>query len=132
MVADDREVHPVEVLVVDDHAPFRRALATVLEAIGSGPITEAATASDAVNAVASRAPGPLLALVDVNLGPDSGIDVTRRLLAADPDATVALISTHDARDLPADAAECGAVAFVAKSELAPDRLVDLITTAAGV
>lgn len=125
-------MQPVEVLVVDDHAPFRRALASVLAAIGSGPIIQAGSAADALTAVESRDPGPLLAFVDVNLGPDSGIDVTRKLLAVDPATTVALVSTHDARDLPADAADCGAIAFVSKSELDPERLVDLITTAAGV
>lgn len=44
----------------------------------------------------------------VSLPGISGIEATRRVLAAVPGTTVVLLSTYAVDDLPADATECGA------------------------
>ena len=63
---------------------------------------------------------PGLVLMDINLPGINGIEATRRITAAHPDAVVVLLSTYQAADLPADAGSCGAATYVHKEELGPD------------
>lgn len=116
------------VFVVDDQPSFRRAAAAVIAAAGyehAGEADSAATAQEALQTAVVR---PDLVLVDVNLGRDSGIELTRTLTARDEELRIALVSTMAAIDLPSDAATAGAVAFVQKSRLDPATLHDLVTT----
>ena len=118
-------------MVVDDQAPFRRAVL----ALGSSAqvdVIEAADRRTAVALLASTDPPPDLVIVDVMLGPESGIDLTRELLEMEPGLAVVLVSTMDERDLPSDAATCGAARFVPKSMLGPALLDELVTTTDGV
>lgn len=118
-------------MVVDDQAPFRRAVL----ALGSSArieVIEAADRTTALSTLTHTNPPPDLVIVDVMLGVDSGIDLTRELLKVEPDLAVILVSTMDERDLPSDAETCGAARFVPKSMLSPDLLDELITTTAGV
>ena len=50
---------------------------------------------------------PGLVLMDINLPGINGIEATRRITAAHPDAVVMLLSTYQADDLPSDADSCG-------------------------
>ncbi|MCW0214889.1 MAG: response regulator, partial [Pseudonocardia sp.] len=68
---------------------------------------------------------PAVVLMDINLPGISGIEATRRILAAEPGTTVVLLSTYAVDDLPPDATDCGAVAYIHKEDLTPARLRDL-------
>ncbi|MEY2477244.1 MAG: two-component system, NarL family, invasion response regulator UvrY [Actinomycetota bacterium] len=114
----------VKVLVVDDQAPFRRAaLAVLMMTDGFESIAEAESGEDAVD-VAGRL-HPDLVLMDINLGGINGIEATRRIVAANPGTFVILLSTYNADDLPADARESGAIAYVHKEEFSPFLLEDI-------
>ena len=108
----------VPVLIVDDQAPFRAAARAV---IGVTPGFEVVGEADSgVSGVGTaRDLAPRLVLMDINLGDMSGIDATREILAEAPDTVVILLSTYDAGDLPADAATCGAAAYVHKEDFSP-------------
>ena len=111
----------VRVLVVDDQLPFRLAMTAVVEATdGFEVVGEAASGEDSVDACAALAPD--LVLMDVNLPGIDGLEATRRIRAASPAPVVLLLSTYDAAEGEAFAAESGAVGYVTKSELAPDRI----------
>ena len=60
--------------------------------------------------------------MDINLPGMNGIDATRQILAEAPDTVVILLSTYNAGDLPADAASCGAAAYVHKEDFSPDEV----------
>jgi two-component system, NarL family, invasion response regulator UvrY len=90
-------------------------------------IGEAASGEEAVEAV-SRAQ-PTVVLMDINLPGISGIEATRRILAAFPAVRVVLLSTYQADDLPADALSCGAVAYVRKEDLSPKLLRGVLPAA---
>ena len=62
---------------------------------------------------------PGLVLMDINLPGINGIEATRRITAAHPEAVVMLLSTYRAADLPTDAGTCGAAAYVHKEEFGP-------------
>jgi DNA-binding NarL/FixJ family response regulator len=114
----------VTVLVVDDQLPFRRAARTVVElTTGFTIVGEAGSGAEALELVQTLAPD--LVLMDINMEPMNGIEVTRRIVASAPTTTVVLLSTYDAEDLPADARDCGAVAYVHKEEFGPTVLADV-------
>ena len=122
-MSPDREA--VGVLIVDDQAPFRRAAKMVMAATpGFDVIGEAESGEQAVELFDELTPG--LVLMDINLGPGiNGIEATRRITAAHPDATVLLLSTYQAADLPSGADTCGAAGYVNKEEFGPAVVLDL-------
>jgi two-component system, NarL family, invasion response regulator UvrY len=111
----------VSVLVVDDQLPFRSAARTVVKlTAGFEVVGEAGSGEEAVELFDSLAPD--LVLMDINMDGISGIEATRRITAAHPDARVVLLSTYDEDDLPADARTCGAIAYVHKEKFGPSVL----------
>lgn len=113
------------IVVIDDHEPFRRAFRAVAVAAHCVVVAEADSA-DAALAVLRDVERPDLVVVDVNLGDDSGIDLAKALVAADPALSLVLVSTMDRADLPADATDAATVGFVAKSQIGPELLRELI------
>ncbi len=106
----------VEVLIVDDQAPFRMVARTLVRRLdGWQVVGEAASGEEAVEAAVATRPG--LILMDINLPGISGIEATRRILAAAPETQVILLSTYEDDDLPPDARTCGAKAYVRKDDL---------------
>ena len=117
----------VDVLIVDDQPPFRSVARIVVGLVGGWTVTaEAETGEDALSLAAST--HPEVVLMDINLPGINGIEATRRLLAAAPGTTVVLMSTYSADDLPADAADCGAVAYLRKEDLTPSALRALVAS----
>ncbi len=116
-MADER----VRVWVVDDQASFRRATAATLAAMeGFVMVGECETGESALELI--RDGGAGIVLMDIHMPGMGGIEATRRIRAAHPDLTVLLMSTYDVEDLPAGAADCGAVAYLHKENLSPDLL----------
>ena len=97
------------VLIVDDHAGFRRAAREILEADGYLVIAESATGGEALEAAARMRPA--LILLDVGLPDIDGLEVAGLLTAADGDRTVILTSSRDAADYEPLLARCGARGF---------------------
>jgi len=115
----------IGVLVVDDQQPFRAVAQFVVRATAGYQVAgEAASGEEAVTLAAELQ--PQLVLMDINLPGISGIEATRRLLAAQPDVIVLLMSTYSAADLPDDAGTCGARAYVHKADLTPEVLVAVV------
>ena len=115
----------VDVLIVDDQPPFRDVARTVISLIaGWRGVAEVETGEDAVAAVAEVS--PRLVVMDINLPGISGIEATRLITAERPEVRVVLVSTYAADDLPADAADCGAAAYVRKEDLNPRRLREVL------
>lgn len=119
----------VQVLVVDDQAPFRAAERAVLSRLpGFALVAEAASGEEAVD-VAERLV-PDLVLMDINMGEVDGIEATRRITASHPATKVILVSTYGLDDLPAEARTSGAIGYVNKDELSP-RAIRRIWEAGG-
>ena len=114
----------VDVLIVDDQAPFRRAARAVVAATPGFEVAgEAESGEDAVRMADAIDPG--LVLMDINLPGINGIEATRRIKASHPTTVVMLLSTYQVGDVPADALECGAAAYVHKEEFGPDLVRDV-------
>jgi DNA-binding NarL/FixJ family response regulator len=116
----------VSVLIVDDQAPFRLAARAVVEATdGFDVVGEVETGEAALDA--ARELRPDLVLMDVNLPGISGLDATRLILAEgdEPRPLVIVFSTYEPAEYAPRAAEAGAVGYITKSELSPERLEDV-------
>ena len=106
---------PQTVLIVDDHAGFRRAARAVLEAEGYDVIAESSTGTEALDAVERFRPA--LVLLDIGLPDIDGIEVAGLLTTADPSLAVVLTSSRDASDYRPHLERSGARGFIPKAEL---------------
>jgi DNA-binding NarL/FixJ family response regulator len=100
------------ILLVDDHAGFRRSARALLDAEGFEVIGESGTASDALAKAQSLRPE--LVLLDIQLPDRDGFDVAELLAAeVDPPAVI-LISTREAREYGGRVEKTPARGFISK------------------
>jgi CheY-like chemotaxis protein len=116
----------VRCLIVDDNARFLDAARGLLEGDDLTVVGVASTCAEALRRTGELRPD--VALVDVDLGEESGFDVARRLTepAAGAYARVILISTYAESDFAELVAESPAVGFLSKSELSRQAIHDLL------
>lgn len=107
----------VRCLLVDDNPGFLQIARKTLESGGFAVVAVATCTADAVRQ--ARQARPEVALVDVELGAESGFDLARQLAAAGPARSiqVIMISTHAEEDLADLLAVSPAIAFLPKWEL---------------
>jgi DNA-binding NarL/FixJ family response regulator len=112
------------VLIVDDHATFRRFLRRLLESAGFRVVGEASGA--AAGLAATRALDPDAVVLDVMLPDGSGLEVARALAATRARSRVVLVSSRTAADLGAALAETPAAGFIAKADLTAEALGEVL------
>ena len=113
------------VLIVDDHARFRRTARRALERDGW---TIAGEASDGEAALhAARALEADVLVIDVGLPGMSGLEVARRVHKEMPALLVVVISTQDSADFHELAVANGARGFLPKAELSGAALAALVS-----
>jgi DNA-binding NarL/FixJ family response regulator len=117
----------IGVLVVDDQAPFRHAMAAVV-AETDGFLVVGAVASGEESVAAAETLRPDLVLMDVNLPGIDGVEATRQISEGDTPPVVILLSTYDEDEF--ERSGCGAAAYISKAALSPARLLELWSAAA--
>jgi NtrC-family two-component system response regulator AlgB len=105
------DIPPLNVLLVDDEETSRQAVALALESLGHRPHT-ASSASEAMLLTESGAHD--LALVDLRLGADSGLELVPRLLEESPWLKVAVITAHGSIETAVEAMRRGATDYLEK------------------
>jgi len=106
-------VTPVRVLVVDDHQLFREGVRALLDSLdGIDVVGEAASGSEAL-ALAERSL-PDVVLMDVQMPDMTGLEATRRLLAAHPSVGVVIVTMFDDDETVFAAMRAGARGYVLK------------------
>ncbi len=113
----------VKVVVVDDHAMFRRGVTAELEATGAGLIDIVGEGEDVDTAVAAIAKtGPDVVLLDVHLPGGGGVEVIRKLanqaLATTP--RFLALSVSDAAEDVIGTIRGGARGYVTKTITGPE------------
>jgi DNA-binding NarL/FixJ family response regulator len=103
------------VVIVDDNDDFRARTRVLLDSEGYEVIGEAADGASGLSLV--RRLRPDVTLLDVGLPDTDGFAVAERLRSDAGRTEVVLISTRDAADYAGAVARCGALGFIAKSEL---------------
>jgi two-component system, NarL family, response regulator LiaR len=105
------------VVVVDDHALYRRGLRRLLTEAGIDVVGEAADGRAGVRAVAEHRPD--VTLMDMNMPLLSGADAIAEIVSRDPDARVLVLSGTGEEHAMRDALLAGAQGFLLKT--APTR-----------
>jgi len=113
-------------LIVDDNKSFLEAASVLLEREGLSVAGVASTGADALRQV--EALNPDVVLVDIFLGEESGLDLTKRLVqdGVVHEAPVILISTHSRADLEDLITASPAAGFVPKAELSANAIRGIV------
>jgi DNA-binding NarL/FixJ family response regulator len=113
-------------LLVDDSTHLLESARVLLERQGIDVVGVASTGAEALRLAAELQPD--VALVDIDLGEESGFDLTRRF-TQEPglhQVSVILISTHSEHDFADLIAESPAIGFLAKSHLSATAILQLL------
>jgi DNA-binding NarL/FixJ family response regulator len=114
-------------VLIEDHAALREGLQLLLEHRGCEVVGAGADAEAARTLVARTSPDVLI--IDVDLGRDNGIELTRELVALHPFCRIVLYSaSHDPEQALAGL-DAGAMGYALK-EGRPDELMTAIEVAA--
>lgn len=115
----------MDVLVVDDHAIVREGLGRLLAELPDMALFEAASGEEALTRITARRFA--LALLDLNLPGLGGLELLRRVVAADPHLPVLVFSLHTEPVYATRALEAGARGYVSKNA-APEELLGAVRT----
>jgi DNA-binding NarL/FixJ family response regulator len=119
----------IRVLVVDDQSMIRAGFRMLLS--GEEDIEVVAEASNGLEAVDKAARyRPTVVLMDIRMPELDGLEATRRILAADEEARILILTTFDLDEYVYEALRAGASGFVLKDE-PPEQLLAAIRTVAG-
>ena len=113
-------------LIVDDNERFLASAVRLLESQGLDVVGCASTGAEALGLAAALSPD--VALVDVELGAEDGLNVALRLFAAPRRTPVILISAHEPAAL-ADLTRDTPVPFLAKPSLSAAEIRRLLSSA---
>jgi DNA-binding NarL/FixJ family response regulator len=112
-------------LIVDDNPGFVEAARALLEREGVAIVAVASTSAEALER--AREVRPDVALVDIDLGDESGLELARQLARADLERLrVVLISTYPEADFADVVAASPAVGFVAKPTLSARAIHEVL------
>jgi len=114
----------IRVLLVDDHALFRRGLLLVLESEdGIEVVGEAEDGEEAIRKAEELAPD--VVLMDVRMPRVSGIEATRRLAESLPTTRIIVLTVSDEEDDLYEAIKAGATGYLLK-EISIEEVADAV------
>ena len=116
-------MHPVSVLLVDDHPPFLRIATNFLqEHYTEEVVVVGAARSGEEGLVQALDLQPDMVLCDLTMPGLTGLQTIPRLRAALPDVAIIALSCHQVNGYRQAALEAGADEFIPKASLATDLL----------
>jgi two-component system NarL family response regulator len=112
----------IRVLIVDDHALYRRGLQTVLETEdGIQVVGEAADGVEAVSVAEEKAPDVIV--MDVSMPKRGGIEACRAIKARMPSARILMLTSSDEEANLFEAVRAGANGYLLK-DVPPEEVAD--------
>lgn len=105
---------PIRVLVVDDHFVVRAGVCNLLSGVDDIEVVGEAENGRQAMEEAKRC-NPHVILMDLRLPLLDGVEATRRILAAQPEIGIVILTTADAEAEVITAIEAGALGYVAKT-----------------
>lgn len=102
------------VLIVEDHHLVRTGLRNILEAAGDITIVGEAESGEAALRI-HRERTPDVILMDISLPGLSGIETSQRILAADRNARIVVLTAHDEPPFPGRLLDMGALGYLTKA-----------------
>jgi DNA-binding NarL/FixJ family response regulator len=128
-VVGDPSGVPIRCVIVDDNSLFLEGSADLLRREGLDVVGVASNSAQAIQLVSELRPD--VTLVDIDLGDEDGLELTRQLSDTSvAHSKVILISTHSEEDLAYLIAASPALGFVPKTRLSAQAIRDLLERAA--
>jgi len=122
------EARTARIILVDEHPLFIRGLSSLLESKREYKVVaEASNMSDAL--AIARKEKPDMAIVEINLGNESGVDLIPRLKSQSPDTAILVLSMYDERYYSERVLRLGARGYIMKTEPA-NKVLDAIRAVA--
>lgn len=119
---------PIRCLIVDDNSSFRQEMGGLLKEQGLEVVGGAASAAEALQQIADLRPD--VALIDIDLGRESGLTLATRLRETGPAVpNVILISTHDEGAFAELIERSSALGFLPKTELSGAAIRRMLASA---
>jgi two-component system nitrate/nitrite response regulator NarL len=120
---------PLTILVVEDHAPFRRLICEELQREPEFQTIEAADGLEGVRKAAELQPD--LILLDINLPKMSGLEVAKQIRRLVPEARLLFMSQESAPEIVRKALSLGADGYIHKLSAGTDLLPAIDAVLAG-
>jgi DNA-binding NarL/FixJ family response regulator len=116
----------LSLMIVDDNTHFLDAARGLLDGEGMSVVAVATTSADALRLTADLRPD--IVLVDIDLGQESGFELARDLMAPDLyfGQRIILTSAYPEEDFAELVETSPAIAFLPKSELSSNAIVELV------
>jgi DNA-binding NarL/FixJ family response regulator len=119
----------MRLVLIEDHEALREGLELLLGREGCEVVGTAGTVSEGIELIERLEPD--VALVDIRLGDDSGIDLTRKVLDADPSRRVVLYTGSSDVELLISGLDSGARGYALKEGTPSELTTALETVASG-
>ena len=120
----------IRILLADDHTLMRGGLRAMIQDLPDFDVVgEAPDGRQAVHLAEEL--NPDLVVMDIGLPGLNGLDATRKIVKARPDARVLILSMHSNEEFVKQALEAGATGYVLKDAPVDELLAALRTVAAG-
>lgn len=116
------------ILIIDDHPLFREGLKSIIERNKTLEVVGEAGSSRSGMRMVKKL-NPHVALVDISLPDESGMNLTRKIIGLNLKTRVMIVSMHSKIEYIVEAFQAGATGYVVK-ESAAERLVQGITSVA--
>lgn len=104
----------MRLLIVDDHPVIIAGCAAMFAAEGDIEVHDARDAESGLRAFLQHRPD--ISIIDIAMPGDSGLDLTRRILAEDPQARIIIFSMNDDPIFAARAIQLGAKGYITKND----------------
>jgi len=109
-------IHPIRILLVDDHVLVRAGIRGLIEDIpGTQIVAEAANGREAIAAAKQHKPD--LVIMDISMKELNGIEATQAIIHEVPATKVLMLSMHSAEEFVRRSIKAGASGYVAKDSL---------------
>lgn len=104
---------PIRLVIADDHQLVRTGLERLIE--GWPNMQVLATAADGAEAVRlTTVHRPDVVLMDISMPTMGGVEATRRIVAAQPEVQVVILTSFDDRSTVGEALDAGAIGYLLK------------------
>jgi DNA-binding NarL/FixJ family response regulator len=121
---------PIRVVLADDHPMYRYGVEAVLADVPGIDLVGTASSGQELLALVEHT-HPDVVLTDLRMPDLSGIEVTRRLLASDPELPVLVLTMHDDDESVYSAMRSGARGYLLKGADGSELVSSITTLAAG-
>ncbi|MCK5175990.1 MAG: response regulator transcription factor [Planctomycetes bacterium] len=120
----------IRVVAIDDHSVFREGLRLVLEQHEEIELVgEASNGRDGIEVVAQQKPD--VVIMDVNMPGLNGIEASRRLLSADSDVNILILSAYSNRRFVTELFRAGVRGYILKESASEEVIRAILAVADG-